>query len=224
MFCPNCGAKNPDTSKFCVSCGSSLKIEEPKPAAPGKIQLRCNACGGTLEAPNDRNVLVCPYCGAKELMTENDNVAIQRLKSNTTKDLVFGVMDRAQEARVRKMEEQRRKEEENRRQLKVLLPVMAGLAILLIVFALIMSQCEGAEKISEPALTIGLNPLAVPFFIVGRFDSRTARQRARDSKNFVSFLLNCVAFIFVGMFNIMLWMCKAVFWFFFWPLKLFKRH
>ncbi len=151
MFCPNCGSENPDSNKFCISCGSSLSHQsQPLPGHPMKIQLRCKACGGTLEAPNDRNILSCPFCGAKEMMTENDNVTIQRLKSNTAKDLVFGVMDRVQESKRQKVEEQRRKEEEQKEQTRKMLPWFLVAVAMTLLFVFCMAFCERGEMVSHP--------------------------------------------------------------------------
>ena len=37
MFCPKCGAKNPDGSKFCFSCGEKLR-EMPQKTNPSQAQ------------------------------------------------------------------------------------------------------------------------------------------------------------------------------------------
>lgn len=124
MFCPNCGSQNPDINKFCVSCGSSLvKSQEQSSNESSRIQLLCKACGGVLNAPNDRNVLMRPYCGAKELIAESDKVSVQRIKSNTVKDLAFGVMDRIEEAKRQKKEEERIREEKRQEEAKKLFPI-----------------------------------------------------------------------------------------------------
>ena len=34
MFCPQCGEKNPDDSKFCSKCGAALTKTKAAPAAP----------------------------------------------------------------------------------------------------------------------------------------------------------------------------------------------
>jgi len=34
MFCPNCGAQNADTAKFCEKCGTGLAAAAPAPAPP----------------------------------------------------------------------------------------------------------------------------------------------------------------------------------------------
>lgn len=59
------------------------------------VQLKCKHCGGTLTVDDGREVLVCPFCGEKELMVFNDEVEIQRIKSNTEKELEIEKMNRA---------------------------------------------------------------------------------------------------------------------------------
>jgi TM2 domain-containing membrane protein YozV len=34
MFCPNCGAQNADTAKFCEKCGNALAAAAPAPPHP----------------------------------------------------------------------------------------------------------------------------------------------------------------------------------------------
>ena len=40
MFCPQCGEKNPDDSKFCSKCGAALVIAEAPAAAPAPAPTR----------------------------------------------------------------------------------------------------------------------------------------------------------------------------------------
>jgi TM2 domain-containing membrane protein YozV len=39
MFCPNCGAQNADTAKFCEKCGTALTAAPPPPP-PGDTRVR----------------------------------------------------------------------------------------------------------------------------------------------------------------------------------------
>jgi len=51
VFCPKCGAENPDSSKFCNKCGSVLSPEAPKPTGtstglePNVAGLLCYVLG-----------------------------------------------------------------------------------------------------------------------------------------------------------------------------------
>ena len=42
MFCPKCGAKNPDEANFCTSCGAKLGAA-PAPAKPSRAKARVKA-------------------------------------------------------------------------------------------------------------------------------------------------------------------------------------
>lgn len=53
IFCPNCGAQQPDGSVFCGSCGTKL-------AAPTQKRI-CPHCNHELAA----NMMFCDQCGAR---------------------------------------------------------------------------------------------------------------------------------------------------------------
>jgi len=67
VVCPNCGAKNPTTLKFCGNCGSSLaptpKVVCPncKTENPANMKF-CGNCGQPLTAPTE---ITCSKCGTK---------------------------------------------------------------------------------------------------------------------------------------------------------------
>ena len=87
MKCPNCNRENTDKAKFCNNCGANLStlISEPK-----RIQLKCKACNAVMIVDENKQLLVCPYCGSKELIIDSDAVAVQKIKSNTEKDMFYG--------------------------------------------------------------------------------------------------------------------------------------
>jgi len=45
MFCPQCGEKNPDDSKFCSKCGEALTAAAAAPAAPAPAPAPRAAAG-----------------------------------------------------------------------------------------------------------------------------------------------------------------------------------
>src|SRR5215467_2431261 len=52
MRCSNCDADNPETAKFCSSCGAALPLACPRCGHPNSAGARfCNQCGSTLTAP-----------------------------------------------------------------------------------------------------------------------------------------------------------------------------
>lgn len=93
MFCPKCGAKNPDGSKFCAGCGNNLALASPvaqpqmppvqQPVPPEQPQVtveptqppvkeKTDFVAAAKSALNDLLVLVKPlYEKAKELVLKN---------------------------------------------------------------------------------------------------------------------------------------------------------
>lgn len=58
--CPKCGARNPEGSKFCLSCGAPLGSTCPKCGANVRQGAKfCPACGASLASEG-----TCPKCGA----------------------------------------------------------------------------------------------------------------------------------------------------------------
>jgi len=58
-----------------------------------RIKLKCKNCDGTLEVDEEQEVLHCPYCGSSEIIKLADEVAIQKIKSKTEKEIKFKEMD-----------------------------------------------------------------------------------------------------------------------------------
>lgn len=60
IFCPNCNAEIPETSKFCNVCGTKIEISQEKDsqAYTGKV---CKNCGAVLT----EGQLFCENCGTK---------------------------------------------------------------------------------------------------------------------------------------------------------------
>jgi len=79
--CFKCGTEMTGHSKFCPNCGE--KVSQPTQT----ISLKCKACGGVLTTDEDKIVLSCPFCGSKEMISESDNVTIERIKTKANKEL-----------------------------------------------------------------------------------------------------------------------------------------
>ena len=86
----HCGTKLPDEAKFCFSCGASLKGSRVATQSKNSVQLRCKSCNGIMNIDEDRSIMICPFCGSKEIIPEEDKVTVQRIKSNAFKDVEFG--------------------------------------------------------------------------------------------------------------------------------------
>lgn len=105
MFCSKCGANIPDGTAFCPKCGN--KCETPSGAR--MIKLKCKNCNGDLEVDADKGEYICPYCGDKEKIVDSDAVQIEKVKSNTYKEMEYARManENEREARNEKKEEQK---------------------------------------------------------------------------------------------------------------------
>lgn len=110
MFCSKCGANIPDGTAFCPECGN--KCETPSGAR--MIKLKCENCNGDLEVDADKGEYICPYCGDKEKIVDSDAVQIEKVKSNTYKEMEYARMasENEREARNEKKEEQEGLQEE----------------------------------------------------------------------------------------------------------------
>lgn len=71
MNCPKCNSYIPERGRFCPICRYELKDFERK-------KLECKSCGGNMEIDYENNIIVCPYCGAKELIINNGKVLLKK--------------------------------------------------------------------------------------------------------------------------------------------------
>ena len=85
MICPNCGNENDDNAKFCDECGISLVVNKPGKNAVHVIRMRCRNCDGIMNADETGKMMVCPYCGSRELIVDNEKVALAKVKAQQEK-------------------------------------------------------------------------------------------------------------------------------------------
>ena len=84
MKCIKCNYELPQGALFCSQCG----IEVNKTEKIIKISLQCKMCGGELIANSDEGaILICPYCGTKELIMESDVVKIEKMRNAVNKEI-----------------------------------------------------------------------------------------------------------------------------------------
>lgn len=77
--CGKCGNPIDDNAKFCAVCGTPINKKQNSDT----ITLRCKSCNGTMMSGNKNDILVCPYCGSKELINDSDYVAVEKIKQQT---------------------------------------------------------------------------------------------------------------------------------------------
>lgn len=99
MFCSKCGRGLASDLNFCPSCGNRLAEQFTK-----SIQLKCRSCNGVMSVDTERTVLSCPYCGSKELIIENDEVTIERIRSAAYKEVELGKQQAYREVELGKKE------------------------------------------------------------------------------------------------------------------------
>ena len=102
MYCNNCGQEVPNNSGFCPSCGAKINpqnqtAQDAQSTEPRTIKLRCKNCNATMEVDASKQEAVCPYCGAKEKILDSDAVAVEKIKSNTYKELEYARMEKEAE-------------------------------------------------------------------------------------------------------------------------------
>lgn len=84
MFCSKCGCKLSKDSNFCPNCGTAVQVSD---VSVKRLQMVCNHCNGVMNVDCNRSILLCPYCGSKDLIIESDTVIIERIRSQTLKDI-----------------------------------------------------------------------------------------------------------------------------------------
>jgi len=100
------------------------------------IQLRCGSCGGMLDLDENeaRTVLFCPYCGSKSLMTESDDVKINRMKYDAEKEGYRHQHDKEYYEYLKEKEKNRAKEESFRQDIHFLIGWFILLVLICILF------------------------------------------------------------------------------------------
>ena len=49
------------------------------------IRLQCHNCGGELTIDPQKEILACPFCGSKELITDSDVVEVEKIRQQSAK-------------------------------------------------------------------------------------------------------------------------------------------
>lgn len=52
-----------------------------------RLCLICKSCKGILDVSDDREIILCPYCGSKELLIQSDRVKMQKIRSQAYKEV-----------------------------------------------------------------------------------------------------------------------------------------
>lgn len=115
--CPSCGTMVPFNHDFCHKCGSSMKTqpkkqekatEKPSEKVTG---IRCKACNAPIHFEKGKLSAVCEYCGTQNIINESDTVTVERIKSETEKDIHRDYIDLERENMRREDAKEQRNDE-----------------------------------------------------------------------------------------------------------------
>lgn len=101
------------------------------------------------------------------------------------------------------------------RNISIILCVILVFAAAVLLTASLMQE-ESSLSLGNPDLLPGTVPV---FFIAGRFDNRTKRQRMKDHKDAAGCMFSGIGLIFTFPFLLIIWMFKIIAW----PFKIFFK-
>ncbi len=93
MYCPKCGERLPDGSRFCLKCGAAIPsvdgsggsgtsatpaASSPPLAPTGATELKCPSCGAPIHPVFGEMVVTCDYCGGSVTLGGNGWKEIQK--------------------------------------------------------------------------------------------------------------------------------------------------
>lgn len=83
MKCSNCNFTIPDNARYCPECGALIKKDNNVRI----IHMRCKQCGGTMAIEEGQSALKCQYCGSTQIIIDSDEVAKEKIKQTTKKEI-----------------------------------------------------------------------------------------------------------------------------------------
>lgn len=104
MNCPKCGWELPADTKFCPNCGENIQRTSENDST---VVLRCKNCGGTMNVTEDSHILVCPFCGSKEFIRENDEETVRRVKDEVLRDMNVNTPGAEEKRKIQEKQEKR---------------------------------------------------------------------------------------------------------------------
>ena len=113
MFCSKCGNPLSDDAFFCSCCGNKVSLSHTSSVSK-IVHLICKKCGGTMSVEKDRPVIRCPYCGKQDLVIEEKDVAMQRIRSNAYRDVKYSEHKAHKEIEVERIKAKKENESEKR--------------------------------------------------------------------------------------------------------------
>ena len=82
MKCRYCNHEIPNSAVICPKCGSPTQIN-----ILNMEVIQCKACGAPIEHKAGQKHAKCEYCGTQITFSENENVEIRRIETDTYKEI-----------------------------------------------------------------------------------------------------------------------------------------
>ena len=94
MYCIHCGKTIDDDSIFCEYCGGRVVFNVDKELTAKMIRMKCSQCNSEMEIQENEliggmQVLVCPYCGTRAMVVQDDEVL--QSKHRGIRSLISGI-------------------------------------------------------------------------------------------------------------------------------------
>ena len=90
------------------------------------IHLRCENCGSSMDINAERDILFCPYCGAKALIEESDEVKITKMNTDAVNRMTDVKLEKAR----LKLELKKEEGKEDQRTLIMMIAIFAFFIIM----------------------------------------------------------------------------------------------
>lgn len=145
MFCTNCGYNAANNLKFCPICGNRIMSRAEAEAGKQRemtssssrspiveLDITCDRCGSLVEYDPETNMTHCPHCGKQCYYVDSENVTIEKIRSQTQKDLQAERLNYLTEKDLRK--EERHSKESFRK----------GFGRVIMVFGIVALTCGAA--------------------------------------------------------------------------------
>jgi len=162
MYCSNCGNKISNNVNFCSFCGAKIIAKETigNYNNTKTILLKCKNCNGELIVDENQQIVLCSYCGSKELMVESDSVKTAKIVSNAYRDVEIGKQQTSMEMQRIAIEEKHRSE------IEYVHSKIMGLLLLLGSIALFI-LCVEIQTIFNGGARFFITILCIVLFILG---------------------------------------------------------
>lgn len=178
MKCSNCKKIIPDNVRFCPECGSLITTHNNGQI----IHMRCKQCGGTMEVEEGQSVFKCQYCGSTQIIIDSDEVAKEKIKQSTKKEIELNRLKYQIDKEKREKEEKEADEFTGSKLRKWVI----AFAVICLLFALISFS---GKSILRGMVALVQTALFVASYLYGMNILKSERQNVHRLLALIGFLL-----------------------------------